>query len=78
MQNELSGLKAVFNDSRNDTEKKLEQAMIRTAETDGKISAAMDEFRTFQQTVLEFSERLAAIEEKVAELSAKKGWFQKQ
>ena len=75
MSEELTALTTVFNDSRKNTDEKLEQALIKTAVTDNRISAAMEQFASLQNSIQEFIIRLTSLEEKVGELSAKKGLF---
>ena len=74
---ELTSLTAVFNDNRKMTDEKLEQALIRIAVTDDKISAAMEQYDSLQNSIQELTMRLMTLEEKVGELSAKKGLFGK-
>ena len=75
MAEELTVLTTVFNDNRKMTDEKLEQALIRIAVTDDKISAAMEQFDSLQNSIQELTMRLMTLEEKVGELSAKKGLF---
>ena len=75
MAEELTSITAVFNDNRKMTDEKLEQALIKTAVTDDRISAAMDQFASLQNSIQELTIRLTSLEEKVGELSTKKGLF---
>ncbi|MCR5167512.1 MAG: hypothetical protein K6C13_09880 [Oscillospiraceae bacterium] len=75
MVEELTSLTVVFNDNRKMNEEKLEQALIRIAVTDDKISAAMEQFASLQNSIQELTIRLTSLEEKVVELSVKKGLF---
>ena len=72
---ELTSLTAVFNDNRKMTDEKLEQALIKTALTDNRISAAMEQFASLQNSIQELTIRLKSLEEKVGEVSTKKGLF---
>ena len=72
---ELTSLTAIFNDNRHLTEEKIEEAVIKTAVTDDSISAAMEQFASLQNSIQELTIRLKSLEEKVGELSAKKGLF---
>ena len=75
MAEELTALTTVFNDSRKLTDEKLEQALIRTAMTDDKISTSIKQFMKFEESLREISNRITKIEEKVSDLSVKKGLF---
>ena len=75
MAEELTALTTVFNDSRKLTDEKLDLAHIRIAVTDDKISAAMEQFVSLQNSIKELTIRLKSLEEKVGEVSTKKGLF---
>ena len=75
---ELTSLTAVFNDSRKLTAEKLEQTLARITVTDDKISEAMEQFASLQNSIQKLAIRLTSLEEKVGELTTKKGLFGRQ
>lgn len=50
-------------------------ASFRTEVIDDKISAAMEQFMKFEESLREISDRITEIEGKVSDLSVKKGLF---
>lgn len=53
----------------------LPWASFRTEVIDDKISAAMEQFMKFEESLREISDRITEIEGKVSDLSVKKGLF---
>ena len=77
MKADVNSLRAIVNDSRKIVEEKLENAVTKTAVVEDKFSSAENRISALENQIKIFSDRLRKVEEKVDEMSQKRGLFSK-